>query len=135
MVWIMEQMKEGKEHSASVALLESIGDAFNRHDLDGVMRFFAEDGVFDKPAGQEILGQRIVGKEAIRKEFATLFETLPDLHWEPIANWVSGNKGCSEWHRTGTTRAGIRQDWLGLDLFTFRDGKIIRKDTYFKIVG
>ncbi len=130
----MEQLKPKEASPPTVEVLEAIGAAFNRHDLDGVMSFFADDGVFDKPAGSEINGQRISGKEAIRAEFAALFEAIPDLHWEGIDNWVSGNKGCSEWHRTGTTTAGERQDWLGLDLFTFRDGMVIRKDSYFKIV-
>lgn len=130
----MEQLKPQPGTEPSVALLEAIGEAFNNHDLDGIMAFFADDGVFDKPAGSEVNGQRISGKTAIRAEFAALFEAIPDIHWAPIDNWVSGDKGCSEWRRTGTTRAGQRQDWLGLDLFTFRDGWVVKKDSYFKIV-
>ncbi|MCZ6558357.1 MAG: nuclear transport factor 2 family protein, partial [SAR324 cluster bacterium] len=93
-----------------------------------------EDGEFDKAAGPDIWGERFSGKEAVRAEFAALFAAIPDIHWEPTANWVSGNMGCSQWRRTGTTKSGERQDWLGCDLFTFRDGKVIRKDSYFKIV-
>lgn len=130
----MEQLKTQEGRSPSVALLEAIGDAFNRHDLDGIMSFFAEDGVFDQPAGPDIWGRRYNGKEEIRQAFAALFETIPDIHWEPVQNWVSGNMGCSEWRRTGTTTDGERQDWLGCDLFTFRDGKVVKKDSYFKTV-
>jgi len=130
----MEQLKPKTPPAPTVEVLESIGDAFNRHDLDGIMGFFAEDGVFDKPVGSEVNGQRISGKASVRAEFAALFEAIPDIHWESIDNWVSGNKGCSEWRRTGTTASGERQDWLGLDLFTFRDGMVIKKDSYFKIV-
>ena len=129
----MEQMKPQTMAKvgagATVEVLEAIGDAFNRHDLDGIMAHFAEDGVFDKPAGSEINGQRVSGKAAVRAEFAALFEAIPDIHWEGIDNWASGDKGCSEWHRTGTTTAGERQDWLGLDLFTFREGLVIKKDS------
>ena len=130
----MEQLKVQKDELATVEMLEAIGDAFNRHDLNAVMSFFADDGVFDKPAGPDIWGQRHTGKTAIREEFAALFEAIPDIRWEPIANWVSGRMGCSEWHRTGTTSSGEQQDWLGCDLFTFRNGKIVKKDSYFKIV-
>ena len=130
----MEQLKVQEDQSATVELLEAIGDAFNRHDVEAVVGFFAEDGVFDKPVGPEAWGRRYVGKKEIRAEFAALFEAIPDLHWEPIANWVSGNMGCSQWHRTGTTKTGERQDWLGCDLFTFRAGKVIKKDSYFKII-
>lgn len=129
----MEQLKPTEDRSATVALLEAIGDAFNRHDLDALMRHFADDCIFDMPAGPEIHGTRVSGKAAVRQAFADLFAAVPDIHWAPLNNWVSGNMGCSEWHRTGTTTAGERQDWLGLDLFTFRDGKVIKKDSYFKI--
>ena len=130
----MEQLKAQEDNSATIELLEAIGDAFNSHDADAVAGFFAEDGEFDKPNGPDIWGERFAGKEVIRAEFAALFEAIPDINWEPTANWVSGNMGCSQWRRTGTTSSGERQDWLGCDLFTFRDGKVIRKDSYFKIV-
>ena len=58
---------------------------------------------------------------------------MPDIHWAPINNWVSGDMGCSEWRRTGTTTGGKSLDWLGVDLFTFRNGKVSKKDSYFKI--
>jgi len=130
----MEQLKRGEE-LPTVETLEAICDAFNRHDLDGVMAFFAEDGVFDTPAGPEIYGGRHAGKAAVRAAFADLFAKVPDIHWEGARNWVSGNMGCSQWRRTGTQADGTRLDWLGLDIFTFRDGQVISKDTYFKIRG
>ncbi len=130
----MERLKPKEEQLPTVELLEAICDAFNRHDLEGVMSFFADDGVFDKPAGPEIHGARVSGKEKVRAEFAALFDAVRDLHWEGTANWVSGNMGCSQWRRTGTGKSGEKTDWLGCDLFTFRDGKIIKKDSYFKII-
>lgn len=132
---IATPVEENKHRTPTVALLEAIGDAFNRHDVDGVLAFFAEDGVFDQPAGAEIWGHRYSGKSEIHQAFSTLFATIPDIHWEPIRNWVSGEMGCSEWRRTGTTTGGEKQDWLGCDLFTFRDGMVIKKDSYFKIIN
>ena len=128
----MEQLKMPDDRSATIDLLEAIGAAFNRHDLDAIMDCFAEDGVFDQPAGPDIWGRRFSGKAEVRGALAALFDSIPDIHWEPVRNWVSGNAGCSEWRRTGTTVTGEKQDWLGCDLFTFRDGKIVRKDSYFK---
>ena len=133
----MEQLKPTQEkggQSATVELLEAIGDAFNRHDVEGILSFFADDGVFDQPVGAEIWGHRYSGKDEIRQAFSTLFMNIPDIHWEPVRNWVSGDMGCSEWRRTGVTTNGDAQDWLGCDLFTFRDGLVIKKDSYFKII-
>jgi ketosteroid isomerase-like protein len=42
--------------------LKLIADAFNRHDLDGIMEFFAEDCSMDLPRGPDPWGRRFVGK-------------------------------------------------------------------------
>ena len=49
-------------------------------------------------------------------------------------HWVSGNVGVSEWLLTGTTPEGVRVQVRGCDHWEFRDGKVIRKDSYWKIV-
>lgn len=41
---------------------------------------------------------------------------------------------CSEWLLTGTTAGGDRVEVRGCDLFEFRLGKVVRKDSYWKIV-
>jgi len=41
----------------------------------------------------------------------------------------------SRWILTGTTtREGVKKEVRGCDFYTFRDGKVIRKDSYWKIV-
>ncbi len=127
-------LPETETSGASIALLEAIGDAFNRHDVDAIIDFFAEDGDFDNAMGPEIYGQRYVGKETLRDFFSELMTKCPDIQWNTIDNSIHGNKGFSEWRRQCTLPNGEKQDWLGLDIFTFRNGKIIKKDTYFKIV-
>ncbi|MBT6276558.1 MAG: nuclear transport factor 2 family protein [Chromatiales bacterium] len=118
----------------SVALLEQIGDAFNRHDVDAIIDHFAPDGEFDNALGPDPNGRRYAGKAELREFFASLMQRCPDVNWQPIDNRVAGNKGYSEWHRQATLPDGTKQSWLGLDIFTFRGTKILRKDTYFKIV-
>ncbi len=124
----------GDQETVTVELLEAIGDAFNRHDVDAVIGFFAADGVFDNARGPDLHGRRYVGREVLRAFFAELFQNCPDIQWHPIDNRVAGDKGYSEWRRQCTLPNGETQDWLGLDIFTFRGGLITRKDTYFKIV-
>lgn len=120
--------------SISVKTLEDILDAFNRHDLDAIMEFFAEDGVFDMPRGPNPWGQRFVGKAKIREGLASRFTGIPDVHYGDDNHWVCGNHGVSEWTLTGTTQAGFRIEVRGCDLWEFRDDKVVRKDSYWKIV-
>ena len=47
----------------------------------------------------------------------------------------TGERGCSEWLLTGTSVDGERVEVRGCDLWTFRGGEIVRKDSYWKLVG
>jgi ketosteroid isomerase-like protein len=120
--------------SVSVETLQMIADAFNRHDLDAIMEFFAEDCSMDLPRGPDAWGQRCVGKVAVREGLATRFTGLPDVHYGDDRHWVSGDLGVSEWLLTGTRPDGTKVQVRGCDHWEFRAGKVIRKDSYWKIV-
>jgi ketosteroid isomerase-like protein len=47
---------------------------------------------------------------------------------------VLDDRGVSEWTLTGTTTDGERLELRGCDLWTFRDGKVVKKDSYWKLV-
>ena len=49
-------------------------------------------------------------------------------------HWVSGRMGVSEWLLTGTTGDGRKLAVRGCDHYEFHDGKVVRKDSYWKIV-
>ena len=46
----------------------------------------------------------------------------------------AADTGISKWTLTGTTLDGMKKQVQGCDFYTFRDGKVIRKDSYWKIV-
>ena len=117
----------------TVETVDALCDAFNRHDLDGLLEYFAEDAVFINAKGSDGTGQRFSGKAELRKVFGALFEAMPDIQWVG-KNTVCGDRAISEWRRTGTAPNGEKQDWLGCDLYTFRDGKVVVKDAFFKII-
>ncbi len=119
----------------TVATLEKVLDAFNRHDLDAIMQCFAEDAVLESPRGSDPWGTRYVGKAAVREGLAGRFAGIPDVHYGEDRHMVCGDRGVSEWLLTGTTTAGERIEVRGCDLFEFRDGLIVRKDSYWKIIG
>ena len=115
-------------------LMKEFLEAFNRHDLDSIMGFFADDCVFYMPRGAKPRGDRYVGKNEVRAGLATRFEGLPDVHYGDDQHWVCGNFGVSEWTLTGTTVSGQRIEVRGVDLLEFAQGKITRKDSFWKIL-
>ena len=120
--------------SPDVQMLERVLDAFNRHDIDAIMEFFADDCVFETPRGPDPWGRRLVGKEQVREGFEARFAGIPDIHYGKDRHWVSGGRGASEWTITGTDTSGRRVEVQGCDLWEFRGERIIRKDSYWKIV-
>ena len=127
--------QQNREAAAvSPATLKSLLDAFNAHDLDRIMQFFADDCELYMPRGNEPSGQRFTGKAAVRQGLASRFEGLPDVHYGDDRHWVAGNLGISTWLLTGTTKTGQKLRVRGVDLLEFRDGKIVKKDSYWKIV-
>jgi hypothetical protein len=57
--------------SVSAETPRAILDAFNAHDLDAIMEFFADDCSLDMPRGPDPWGQRFVGKAAVREGLAS----------------------------------------------------------------
>ena len=115
-------------------VLRKFLEAFNRHDLDAIMEFFADECTVDLPRGPDPWGTRLVGKEQVREGCASRFRGLPDAHYGDDRHFVCGNFGISEWKLTGTTPAGQHVEVRGTDHLEFREGKIVRKDSYWKIV-
>ena len=116
-------------------LLKQFLDAFNRHDLDAIMSHFADDCVFYMPRGAGPRGDRYSGKAAVRAGLAKRFEGIPDVHYGDDEHWACGRLGVSEWTLTGTSASGTRVEVRGVDLLEFEDGKVVRKDSFWKIVG
>jgi steroid delta-isomerase-like uncharacterized protein len=120
----------------SVDVLRDVLDAFNRHDLDAIVSYFADDAVFESPRGPKPWGTRYVGREEVRAGLAKRFEGIPDVHYGDDRHFLSadGRRGASEWTLTGTTVDGQRLEVRGCDLWEFADGRIVVKDSYWKRV-
>ena len=119
---------------ANLAVLKALTQAFNDHDLDRIMRYFADDAVLEMPRGPDPWGRRYVGKAAIREGLLARFTGLPDVHYGADSHYVDGNMGISQWTVMGTTPAREHVEARGCDFYSFRDGKVVKKDSFWKIV-
>jgi ketosteroid isomerase-like protein len=126
------EMTEIATRPLDVKFLESFCEAFNRHDLDALMAHMTDDCVFLSSAGPEPEGRRYSGRDGVRGGFAEVFATFPDGQWEEGRHLVAGDRGLSEWVFRGTKVDGTRVVVNGIDVFTFRDGKIAVKDSFRK---
>ena len=114
------------EAGITISLLESMNDAYNRNDIDTVM------AVFDHATGPDFNGTRFTGSKNIRKVFKSLFENVESVSWNAVDTRIFGDKAYCEFHRIAKLKSGEVQDFLSIDVLTFREGLIIHKDTFYK---
>jgi len=117
----------------TVDTLQEFADGFNAHDVDTLMTFMTEDCVFEISYGPDVCGQRFEGQDAVRGAFASVWGKYPDAQWRHPIHFVAGDRGVSEWTFTGMDKDGTSVEVNGCDIFTFRNGKILVKDSYRKI--
>jgi ketosteroid isomerase-like protein len=107
--------------------------AWDDHDLEGVMKLFHDDILFENWTGA-----KAQGKGALRQVWASWFahhggfrfteeETFIDVEQQKVLyrwqlTWPSIEKGCE----------GKPEKRRGVDVMHFKDGKIIKKLTYSK---
>lgn len=117
-----------------LAVLERMLAGFNEHDLDAIMSLFADDCVFESPRGADAWGSRFEGKDAVAEGLRARFTGIPDVSYEGHGDFVSGERGASEWTLRGTTADGRRLEVRGCDLWTFRGDEVLVKNSFWKIV-
>ena len=116
----------------NVEFLQAFSDAWNRHDIDALMDFMADDCSFHAVAGPDLLGRSFVGREAVREGFMLAWQTFPDASWQDPDHFVQGNRGVTESTFVGTKADGTRIEARMVDVFTFHNGKIAVKNAFRK---
>lgn len=117
------------------ATMEAMMAAFNAHDVDGVMACMASQCAFHASAGQEVEGQRNIGRQAVRQAVAAVFAGYPEAAWTEGNHVIAGETGLSTWRFVGRTAKGETVDVRGCDVLTFDGDLIALKDSYRKARG
>ena len=116
-------------------ILSAIGTGFRDRDASAIAGQFAEDGVFINAVG-DLAGDTYTGPKEVRGYFEKVFAETPDVAWIPRADpvIVGNDQAFTQWLRRATDRTGTVAEWYGMDIYAFRDGMIVKKDTYVKNV-
>ena len=118
-------------HAERLATLDRLFDAFNRHDVEAVMRCFAPDATFRQAAGPDADGRLVAGTDRIGAAFVAVWHDMPDAHWAVHRSRMVADEAITEWLFTGTGRDG-RVEVEGLDLFAFADDLVASKSAFRK---
>ena len=118
----------------TLELMKAISAAFNSRDVERIVAFFAEDGVFCLARGPESVGRTLAGNAAIRKALADRFVQIPDMRWDHEEYILMGDRAVSLWTVRGKSADGEALNYQGCDIYTFKDDKIVHKNTFWKQV-
>jgi ketosteroid isomerase-like protein len=107
--------------------------AWDRHDLEGVMELFHEEVLFENWTGG-----KAVGKEALRKAWAQWFANHGGFRFTEEDTFIDEKeqkvlyRWQLDWPSLEKGYEGKAERRRGVDVIHFQDGQIIKKMTYSK---
>jgi ketosteroid isomerase-like protein len=107
-------------------------DAWNAHDVDAIMSFFAGDCAYLASFGPERDGSAFRGADEVRRGVTAFLTTFQDAHYTDLRLFVAGDRGAAEWTFSGMRDTGERVTYRGCDLFEFDGARIRLKDAFRK---
>jgi ketosteroid isomerase-like protein len=110
-------------------LTETILEAWNSQDVDGVVSCYTEDCVYLDPNTRGA----VKGREAFRRYLGRLFQRWK-MHWSLREFFLfEGGSGVAFlWHAQLTPASGGKTAEIdGMDLVMLREGKLSRNEVYF----
>ena len=117
--------------SPEARLLNEFNSAFNRHDTDGMMALMTDDCVFENTYPPPD-GTRYEGQAAVKQFWNDFFQSSPQAHIEIEDMLAGADRGLQRWIYRWVDTKGIAGHVRGVDVFRFRDGKIVEKLSYVK---
>jgi ketosteroid isomerase-like protein len=108
------------------------GAAWNSHDVDQVLSFFADDCEYHASFGPELFGASYKGRDQVRKGVAAFFKKFPDGRFEDLQVFVAGDRGTFEWTFIAKDEAGKVVSTHGCDLLEFTGDKVKNKNAFRK---
>jgi ketosteroid isomerase-like protein len=126
----MSPARMAKIESAMRIVLD-FNQAFNRHDVAGMMRLMSDDCIFENthPAPD---GTAYSGKEAVTQFWKDFFDESPQAHIDIEDIFGMGNHCIMRWRYNWVDQDGNQGHVRGVDIFQVRDGFIFEKFSYVK---
>jgi predicted SnoaL-like aldol condensation-catalyzing enzyme len=116
---------------AAIRIVLDFNDAFNRHDVAGMMKLMTDDCVFENtdPAPD---GTVYSGKEAVTQFWQDFFRESPHAHIEIEEVFGLGLRCIMRWKYSWADTEGLEGHVRGVDIFQIKDGLISEKLSYVK---
>ncbi len=116
---------------SSIAVVQQFDEAFNRHDIDGIMQLMTTDCVFENsfPAPN---GEVYQGQAAVRAFWERFFVASPQARFDFYDLFACEDRAFVRFTYYWIDKVGKQGHVQGVDILTLRDGKIAQKLTFVK---
>ena len=116
---------------SGIRLVLEFNQAFNRHDVAGMMQLMSDDCIFENTAPAPD-GAAYSGKEAVTQYWQDFFRQSPQAHIEIEEIFGFGERCVMRWKYSWVDTEGEKAHVRGVDIFRVRDGSIREKLSYIK---
>jgi limonene-1,2-epoxide hydrolase len=115
----------------AIRLVLEFNEAFNRHDVAGMMQLMSDDCVFENtdPAPD---GAVYSGKEMVTQFWQDFFHESPHAHIQIEEIFSVGFRCIMRWRYEWVDVSGKKGQVRGVDIFKVKDGAICEKLSYVK---
>jgi hypothetical protein len=102
-------------------VLARLVEATNDHDLEAMLECFKPDYRSEQPAHP---ARAFQGIDQVRKNWSSLMESVPDIHWDVIRTATDETTAWMEARLTGTRPDGTELDEIGVVILGISGGHI-----------
>lgn len=118
---------------------EYINQAWNSHDVERVIGFYAPNYIGDDVG----LASPLHGRDGIRTKLQEYWTAFPDLHFDVISTLVEGDRLVIVWNGEGTHQGtimripptGHRVQVRGVSILDVQDGMVVRGQYIWDMAG
>ena len=116
---------------SAIRVVLAFNEAFNRHDVAGMMQLMSDDCVFENtsPAPD---GTTFSGKQSVTQFWQDFFRDSPHAHIEIEEIFGLGMRCIMRWKYSWVDGAGKKGHVRGVDIFQVKNDLIAEKLSYVK---
>ena len=128
---MMAKMPDDPVTLSTLEAVRRFNEAFDRHDVEGVMAAMTEDCVFENTCPPPD-GERYAGQDSVRIFWERFFDSSPDARFTAEEIFAAMDRCVVRWRYDWAGKDGTPGHIRGVDLFRVRDGKVAEKLAYVK---
>jgi ketosteroid isomerase-like protein len=123
-------------NEVALALLKKLGKAFNAGDADAILECVTDDFEWILASGPDAPHGKVArGRDAVAATLAARTRDMPELRFSETELMYAEDRVIGTYRVTGRHADGRLIDARGCDVYVIRDGKIARKDSYWKQIS